>query len=100
MSHFLNAKHLATRQLATPRAFVYARLVNKRTLRIGMPEAESVPVGVLKSDAELVLLPEDVKVLDDTGLQVKPSRGANFYVTVTSIDPWHALLEAREENFQ
>jgi len=48
-------------------------------------------ISVLKADAQLALVPEDVVVVDPDGKAIKAA--GKFYVTVETIDPYHAVVD-------
>jgi hypothetical protein len=91
--HFLRKSEVHGRSLEMPRACVTVRVV-KDTLVI-----ESGSLGVLKIGAQMAPVPERMKVVTDDGKVVKPSKGKQFWVTVETFDPMHAVMEAAPEDF-
>jgi len=92
VSHFLREGELAGVQiLGKPRALAKVRVVRKK----GSVSLEIVPeIGVARMDAQLVPLPDRVKVIEPGGKKaVRPSRGSAFWVTVETIDPFHGVVE-------
>lgn len=94
MSHFLRQSEVVHYlMLGKPRAAVKV-LASKDRLTI------EPGIMVLKGDAQLSPVPERVKVVGPDGKVVKPSKGKQFYVTVETFDPVHAVLEAGPEDFR
>lgn len=54
---------------------------------------------VAKSDTMWALLPANVRVQDETGAPIEPSKGRSFYVTAETFNPWHGLTEASSHDF-
>lgn len=93
MSHFLRQSEVVQYlKLGKPRAAVQVKVV-KDTLVV------EAGVSVLKADAHISPVPERVKVVSYEGKVVRPSKGKQFYVTVETFDPIHAVLEAGPEDF-
>ncbi len=75
--------------IVKPRACVAVRVTRQRgpcTLRI-----EDAPLRILKADALMAPLPEDVVVLHVDGRVCKAT--GRFYVTTESFDPCHMLTD-------
>jgi len=79
------------RAVGKKHAAVYVRVVARDTLQLACPPRVEFPIGALKADALIVLLPKTIKVLDPDGKIIKPSR--QFYITTESFDPWHLLTD-------
>lgn len=48
---------------------------------------------ILRADAQVTELPKTIKVVAADGDPIESSEGSRFYVTVETIDPFHAVCE-------
>lgn len=88
--HFLGKNALRYRELGKPWASVTVR-VAKEVLTI-----QPGGIGILRSDVQIARLPERFKVIGEDGIEVKPSKGKAFWITVESMDPYHAVCELED----
>ena len=92
MAHFLKPTEVRIPwSLGKPRAAVRVRVVRKRPVVLQIDPEEEKPILVLSWDAQLVHLPEHVKVIDQDGKEVKAH--GQFAVTVETITSYHLLTD-------
>lgn len=50
-------------------------------------------LGIMKEGVELVPLPPRVRVQSEDGTLIEPSKGARFWVSIGTFDPFHIITE-------
>jgi hypothetical protein len=90
--HFLRKDELSCpRELGKARAAVRVKVDGTRLV---MTAVDAIVVA--KRDALFVPLPERIRVIGPDGKAIKPSRGARFWITVETLDPYHLVTESAE----
>jgi hypothetical protein len=88
MTHPLNKSDLGwNHHTKAPRAAVKVERTANEVLTI-LPE-----VMVVSECVEWRPLPDRMTVVDQDGREVNPSQGRRFYISVSTFDPYHLVME-------
>lgn len=98
MTHFLKKDELwGSREIGSRHAAVKVRLVDQNTLMVCPEEEGKLNIIIVPFDTPVVVLPERVRVVDEHNLEVNRDDHLTRLVTTETIDPYHLVLDVRDE---